>query len=136
MLKKLKQTSRQSNVSLGLLVLRVGASLSMIALHGYPKIMGWSESSTKFFDPLGVGPAASLALVIFAEIICSLLITFGWFTRLAAIPLIIAMSVATFGYHAADPLAVQEKGYMYIVIYLTLLLAGAGKYSVDGKSSR
>ena len=48
----------------------------------------------KFPDPLGVGSTTSLALAVFAEVVCSVLLAFGLFTRLAAAVLAINMATA------------------------------------------
>ena len=136
MLKKLRQTTRQPNASLGLLILRIGSAISMIALHEHPKVATWNETVEKFADPFGMGTTVSVALVVFAEYLCALLVALGWFTRLATIPLIIAMTTATFIVNADLTFLQQEKGYMYLVIYLALLCTGAGKYSIDGAGSR
>ena len=41
------------------------------------------------------------------------------------------MAVAAFMVHANDPLAKKELALLYLLIYVTLLVAGAGKYAVD-----
>ena len=74
----------------------------------------------------------SLALTVFAEFFCSILIIIGFGTRLATIPLIVTMIVAVFIQHASDPFQRMELGLMFLFAYLTILVAGPGKYSVDG----
>ena len=76
-----------------LLILRLQLGILMLT-HGFPKLMNYSERMDKFADPFGLGPAASLALVIFAEFFCSILLIVGFKVRLAVIPLIITMLVA------------------------------------------
>ena len=136
MIRKLAKTTRESKVSLGLLVLRLGTAFSMITLHGHPKLVHWPESADGFFDPIGAGPTTSFVMVLFAEYFCSLLIAVGGLTRLAAIPPIIAMATATFIYHSEDPFPTKEKSYLYLVIFVVLLITGAGKYSIDGTLRR
>jgi hypothetical protein len=41
------------------------------------------------------------------------------------------MLVAVFLVHAADPLSVKEPALKYLLIYVVLLVAGSGKYSID-----
>jgi putative oxidoreductase len=55
---------------------------------------------------------------------------------LATIPLIITMSVAAFVAHGADPFGKKELALLYLVIYLFLLFAGSGKFSIDYLISR
>ena len=115
----------------GLLIFRVGVSALMLP-HGYGKLMQFfSGDKITFADPLGIGDTASLALTVFAEFICSILIILGLGTRLAAIPLIITMLVAVFIVHAADGMSHQELPLLYLFSYVLLMLTGSGKYSLD-----
>lgn len=118
-------------LDLGLLVLRLCAGGFMLFGHGLPKLMAWAERSQKFFDPFGLGPAPSLALAIFAEVGCSLAIMAGLFTRLATIPLLVTMFVAAFMANAGEPWSEQELAMAFAVMFATLLLTGAGRFSAD-----
>ena len=110
--------------------LRISSSLTMLIFHGYPKLVNFSTYATSFPDPLGIGSAASLALVVFAEFFCSLLIILGTATRLACIPLIITMMVAFFVIHSSDPFSVKELSFLYLIIFTFLLFSGSGAYSL------
>jgi putative oxidoreductase len=100
--------------------------------HGLPKLNRLTSSEEiKFADPFGFGPAISLGLVVFAEVICSILIILGLGTRLASLPLIIAMGVAAFHAHANDPFSTKEKPLLFLLIFIVLFVFGSGKYSVD-----
>jgi putative oxidoreductase len=114
----------------GLLILRLGAGLLMMT-HGWPKLMSFTEKAEKFYDFMGLGGEVSLALTIFAEFFCSLCIVFGLGMRIFLIPLIIVSLVIVFVVHGSDPLSEKEHGLLFLVPYLTLLLTGAGKYSLD-----
>ncbi len=116
--------------SLALLILRVVASAYMLT-HGWAKLTGFSDMSAQFPDPIGVGSTLSLALIIGAEFFASLFIILGLFTRLAAVPIVIAMSVAAFVIHSANPFNVKELALLYLVVYIFILMAGAGRYSLD-----
>jgi putative oxidoreductase len=114
-----------------LLVVRVSVSAFMLT-HGLPKLGRLtSGNEIKFADPFGLGPALSLVLVVFAEVICTILIMLGLGTRLATIPLIAAMSVAAFHAHANDPFGTKEKPLLFVLVYIMLLVFGSGKFSVD-----
>jgi putative oxidoreductase len=78
-----------------------------------------------------VGPVASKALTVFAELFCTIFVLVGLFTRVALIPLIICMLVIIFIVHSGDPFGDKESAYIYLLMYLSLLLAGPGKYSLD-----
>ena len=111
-------------------ILRLSLGLLMVG-HGIPKMMKLMDGNMEFGDPIGIGVPASLTLTVFAEVICSILIIIGLWTRLALIPLIITMVVAAFIVHSADPLGVKEPSLMYLFGYITLFLLGSGKYAVD-----
>lgn len=117
---------------LGLLILRLFLGLTMLFAHGIGK---WGrlfgDGEIQFRDPFGVGDTTSLALAVFAEVICSMLLALGLMTRWALTPLIITMMVAAFIVHSPDPFGVMEKAMLYGVGYITLFLTGPGKYSVD-----
>jgi putative oxidoreductase len=117
--------------SIGLLVLRLGVGLMMLLAHGWGKLAGFSELTTKFPDPLGLGPTVTLVLAIFAEVVCALLIIVGLGTRFAAVPLLITMLVAAFIVHADDPWARQEFALLYAIPFLTLIFTGGGRFALD-----
>ena len=85
---------------------------------------------------LGMGQTVSLALVVFAEFFCSLFLILGLFTRLSAIPLIIAMSIALFKAHNADFFGDGEKAALFLGCYLVILILGPGRISVDAMSGK
>ncbi|HNZ62526.1 MAG TPA: DoxX family protein [Paludibacteraceae bacterium] len=116
--------------NIGLLIFRLIIGIFMF-LHGWQKITNFEMLSTVFPDPLGIGASASLVLIILAEVVCSLLIIFGIFTRLAAIPPMFGMAVAAFMVHANDPFTVKEIAFLYLFLYVALFFLGAGKFSVD-----
>lgn len=117
--------------SIGLLVLRVGAGATMAIAHGLPKLQSFAEKSSSFPDPLGVGSSVSMALAIFGELVCGALIAAGLFTRLAAIPFGITMTVAAFITHGADPFQKKELALMYLVMAIAIALLGPGRWSLD-----
>ena len=131
-MKKILSVSKTSNaIDIGLLIARVMIAALMLT-HGIPKLqMLLSGEPVKFMSVLGMSPEFSLALTVFAEVICSIFLLVGFATRLAAIPLIITMLIAALLIHAADPIAVKEPALNYLLVYLMLLLAGSGKYSID-----
>ena len=121
------------NAHLALLALRLWLGLSMLLLHGLTKFKTFSELSAKFPDPLGVGHQASLALAVFAEAGCSVLIILGLFTRLAALSLALSMGVAFFLVHNATLTGDKngELAFIYLAGCVTLLFAGGGVFSLD-----
>jgi putative oxidoreductase len=123
-------------MNLVLLLIRIAVAVFMLT-HGWPKLQRLvAGGEITFGDPLGIGMAPSLALAVFAEFFCSILVGIGLGTRWATIPLIITMAVAAFISHSADPFGRKEMALLYLLIYSFLLVAGSGKYSIDNIISR
>lgn len=120
-----------AQVDVVLLIIRVGIG-AMMLVHGFPKLqMLMAGGEIQFPGVMGLSPALSLGLAVFAEFLCSILLIIGLRTRLASVPLIITMLVAVFVVHANDPFANQELGLHYLLSYIVLLILGGGKFSVD-----
>jgi putative oxidoreductase len=119
-------------INLALFILRVSAGL-MMATHGWAKLADFSNKIKTFSDPIGLGPALSLQLVIFAEFFCAIFLAIGFLTRLSLIPLIIVMLVAAFIAHGDDPFSAQEKSLLFLSIFASLFFLGPGKWSIDGQ---
>ncbi|MGB7768322.1 MAG: DoxX family protein [Verrucomicrobiia bacterium] len=116
--------------SLGLLVLRLWLGLAMFFNHGLDKLNHFGALSSKFPDPLGIGPAPSLALVTFAETAGALLLAMGLLTRFAALTLVIDLGVAFIMVHKAAS-GMGELAFIYSAGYVALLIAGGGRFSLD-----
>ncbi|SHJ10971.1 putative oxidoreductase [Mesonia phycicola] len=116
---------------ISLLLFRIGISVLMLN-HGYSKMLKlFSGNDIVFADPMGIGATPSLALAVFAEVVCSILLIIGLGTKLAAIPLAITMAVAVFIVHAPDGMSHQELPLLYLFSYGLLIFTGGGKYSLD-----
>jgi putative oxidoreductase len=119
------------NTDVALLFFRVSIALLMLT-HGLPKLGKlFSDEPLVFASVFGMSQSLSLALTVFAEVFCAILILVGLVTRFAAIPLIFGMAVAAFYMHAADPFSSKEMAVLYLVGFAFLLITGGGKYSVD-----
>ena len=117
--------------SFGLLLLRVGIGSLLLFGHGLPKLLHFSDRAASFANPIGVGPAASLTLVVFAEVVCSSLVILGLATRLAAVPPVIFFLIAFFIQHSDDPWNKKELALVYLVPFLALMFTGGGRFSLD-----
>ena len=132
-LQKLLCSHSQTGVgcSFGLLLLRVSVGGMMLLGHGWGKLTSFAERSSSFPDPLGIGSSLSMALATGAEVFCALAVIVGFATRWAAVPLMATMLVAALIIHGDDPWAKQEFALLYFFPFATLLLTGAGRYSLD-----
>jgi putative oxidoreductase len=120
---------------LGLLLLRLGFGAYLIMGHGLPKLLEFADRKNNFLDPLDVSSPLSLGFTVGAEVFAAAFVILGLFTRLAAVAVIFTMGVIFFAIH--DGIFVGEGNgelaMVYLVAYLTIFVAGAGKYSIDGK---
>lgn len=141
MKKLLLFSSHPINLSLGLLLIRVIIGALMF-FYGYEKFSNFEEMAASEFwaknvNFLGMTGKIPLALTIFAELFCSILLIIGLFTRLALIPLLICMgfiivSIVNFQVISSGDNGTEiNNAFVYFVIYLGLFFTGAGKYSLD-----
>lgn len=139
MLKRLLQTDD----NLTSFIIRVTVALVMLP-HGLQKLFGMFggygfKATMNFFTSSGT-PAILAFLVILTESIGSLLILFGFTTRLWALMLTAIMLVAT-NMHSANGFFMnwagtqKGEGFEYhllvIGICIALIVKGAGRWSVD-----
>lgn len=118
--------------NLAMLLIRISFGLLLLIAHGLPKLMKFATLQNEFYNFMGIGSRFSLVLVLFAEVFCSLLVILGLFTRLTVIPIIIVMLVVIFGANGSKPLVESELAIVFLTAFLTLLLCGPGRISVDG----
>ena len=114
--------------------------------HGSQKLLGWFGGSgwsgtIQFFEQSGVPPFLA-GLLIITEFFGGIAIILGFFTRLAALSLTIAMLVAIFKVHLPNGFFLNwfnvpnmghgiEYNLALIGLSLSLLVWGAGNLSVD-----
>ena len=125
---------------IGLLLLRVGTGLLLIANHGWSKLMSaygyvalgkdWKfiEGVAKMGFPLPAFFAIAAAMV---ESIGSVLLILGLFTRYAALFIGITMGVAIYRHLTTD--FRYELAAMYLLIAIALMLLPPGRFSLDAK---
>lgn len=130
-MKKLLSTKYSAGAfSAAVFILRITVGAIMLH-HGYNKLIHFADMQPKFMNFLGLGSTVSLSMVIFAEFFCSAFLILGLFTRLATIPLIITMGVALWKVHHFEVFGDGEVPALYLGAYITLLLVGPGKASLD-----
>lgn len=146
MKKLLSTTIEPIHLSLGLLLVRLIIGVVM-AFYGYEKLIHFNEMAASDFwakeiSFLGFTGKVPLALTIFAEFFCSLLLLIGLFTRLSLIPLLICMGYIIVVVSKLSIITSGDNGiqvntaFVYFMIYLALFLTGPGKYSIDAQLSK
>jgi len=124
------------SVNFGLLVLRVWLGATIALLHGWGKVTALVSGQNMFEHPVvGLPPWVAFVLATFAEFVCGLLLVIGLWTRLAALFLVATMAVAFFVAHGMKLHGEMsgEMPFIYLAGFTTLLITGAGKFSVDRK---
>lgn len=120
----------ETGLSVSLLLFRIFGGAMMLP-YGIGKIENFQEYSVNFFDdPIGIGMMPSLILTIFAQVVCSIALMGGFFSRPAAAILAFNMLVAS-KYHWNDDFATLSLPLLFLGIYCMLFILGGGKYSID-----
>ena len=117
---------------IGALILRVFAGLALALAHGINK-MPPSEGFVGVVAGMGFpSPEAFAWAAGIAELAGGLLLAMGLLTRPAAILIAITMLVAAFLGEAGNAFAEREPALLFAAIAIYFVLAGPGRYSVDG----
>lgn len=126
------------SISVGLLILRVFAGLSLFLKHGLEKLTGYSTMVQHFPDPIHIGAHASLAFALLSDGICSILVILGLATRPAAVLILINLLTAFFLVHhgAFFSNGHVELVWLYIVVFAAVLFTGPGRLSIDARLKR
>lgn len=126
---------------LALLVLRMVLGITM-ALHGAQKVGLLGDGSIQqTVEAMGKGgiPAVLAYCAIAAEFLGGIGLILGFLGRIAALGILITMSVAVFKVHLSSGFFAQDGGYEFPFVLagiaLALLLTGMGRLSLDAKMS-
>ena len=134
--KSIDTNYNESKLGLGLLFLRVFGAIALLRTHGLPKLMDIQGTMAHIPDPMGLGQTFSAYYAIFANVICAFLIMLGLFTRWASAVVISITLSGLFIVHIADPAKVQDTPLIYSIVFITLIILGSGKYSLDAFISK
>ncbi|MCV2885671.1 DoxX family protein [Aestuariibacter sp. AA17] len=109
--------------------------------HGAQKLFGWFggyglEATGQWMASIGLEPGWFMAFAAgSAEFFGGLFLLLGLLTRLSGAALAVTMLVAIFSVHIGNGFFMAANGYEFglvlMVASLSLVLSGAGKYSVD-----
>ena len=126
------------NTDLGLLILRIGISLTML-LHGIAKLKGVAHVENLLTN---AGLPSVLAYGVYiTEIIAPLLILAGFRTRIASGVYIFGVLFALFLVHSGDIFTLNNHGGwgvellgLYLFGSLTLLFTGSGRFAISSSN--
>ncbi len=121
-------------------MIRFIAGVMMIP-HGYGKVFGGIEGTTKFFASAGLEPAFFLAWYVgLLELIGGICVAFGFLTRLMSVQLVGLLAVATFYIHLPSGFLWVKGGYEYPLFWMIVMIAitiqGGAKLSIDNLMSK
>ena len=116
-------------------MIRFVAGVMMIP-HGYGKVFGGIEGTTKFFASVGLEPALILAWYIgLLELVGGICVALGFLTRFMSAQLIGLLAVATFYIHLPSGFIWVKGGYEYPLFWMVVMMAitikGGEKLSLD-----
>jgi len=114
--------------ALALLFMRVAAALLLLQVHGLPKLLHWQSELQHIDDPFGLGALPTLALAVFAEVLCPILLVLGVFARLACLPVIAVLLVALVFVHPQWTLEEGQFAWWMLILFAGLAMAGPGSY--------
>lgn len=122
------------------LILRVVVG-AIFAMHGWQKLQGGVAGVSGFLGSLGFPMADAFAVILIAaELIGGILLILGLFTHWTAKVLAVVAVVALVTVHLGKGFFVNEGGYEFILLILaatvSILITGAGKYSLDAKMKK
>lgn len=103
----------------------------LLLAHGIQKVANYSTLAASFPDPVGLGSRRSFRLAIFAEFLCSLAVIAGFMFRLALIPPVVTMYVASFHALKGRPWLERELPFSYMALFVLLMIFGPGRLSLD-----
>ena len=129
-------TAGGAHADLGLLLLRVLIAGPLLIKHGLKTVSSFSVMAQHFPDPVGIGSMPSLLITVAGTFLCSILIILGLATRWAALfssmNLFVAWSfVHHFAFFAGPEQDRGEVLVLFLGVLLSLVVAGAGRYSLD-----
>jgi len=121
---------------LGIFILRIGIGI-MFIMHGYPKITGGTgtwEFLGMQMSHIGIGfaPVFWGFMAAFAEFAGGILLILGLFTRPVAFMMFFTMFIATLMHlHFGDGIKGSAHAIELGIVFIAVMIAGAGKFSID-----
>jgi len=131
-----------TNAGFDTLALRIPAAIIFIA-HGAQKLFAWFggyglEGTGQWMASIGLEPGYQMALMAgSAEFFGGIALLMGLMVRPVALMLAVTMLVAIYSVHFVNGLFMSANGYEFALalfaISVSLVISGAGKFSVDNQ---
>lgn len=135
LLSNLLSSSLTDNNTLQIALLIVRVSVGLLMIHnGFSKLADVQKFADNVVSFIGLPfPVFFTYCAAYTEIVGSILLVIGLFTRLNALGLLFTMGIAILFHLKKDGLQVSplETASLYGLFYLFFLLKGGGKYSLD-----
>lgn len=119
-----------NSTDIGLLFLRICASVLVLIVHGLPKIGHYRREAAAIEDPFHLGRKVTIAFAIFAEVVCPGLVIVGIATRLCALPIMIVTAIALLRVHPEWTIDQAQFAWMLLILFGTIAIAGPGRYAL------
>jgi putative oxidoreductase len=135
LLSKLFNSTSTDNTTLQIALTIVRVSVGLLMIHnGFSKLANIQNFADNVVTFIGLPfPVFFSYCAAYTEIVGSILLLLGLFTRLNALGLLFTMGIAIFFHIKKDGLQVAplETASLYGLFYLFFLLKGGGKFSLD-----
>lgn len=114
-----------------ILFFRIFVALQLMVVHGLKKIGIGTGVAETVPNPFNFPNWFNDSFAIAANLIFPIFIIFGFYTRLATIPILAVTLSGYFIVHWNDPLLISDIPFMYSLAFLLIAFLGAGKHSLD-----
>lgn len=114
-----------------LLVFRLLAGFALFRVHGLDKLLHFEREAATMPDPFGFGGSFNAAFAVFSDVGCALLVMLGLLARPAALGVLSTTLVGLLVVHQHDSWDLKDAPLTYATMFLLVLLAGPGRFSLD-----
>jgi putative oxidoreductase len=122
-------------VSLGLLFLRLAGGALLIQWRAPQWSAMLNTTRAMVSNPLGISGEFDFFLTLFSELICTILVMLGIFTKFTAVPPLVVMLVMALAMPASTAWSTREIYLLHALPFFILTFTGPGDYSIDGRVS-
>ncbi|MBO2009978.1 DoxX family protein [Hymenobacter negativus] len=132
----LAPSSSELGTDFALLVFRLLAGFALFRVHGLDKLLHFQHEAATIPDPFGLGGQFNAAFAVFSDVVCALLVMLGLLARPAALGVLSTTLVGLLVVHLHDSWDLKDAPLTYATMFLLVLLAGPGRFSLDAQLAR